>query len=369
MAISKQHEYYENRLEDVLKTMPPYVVEYIDDKMEYRSSITLFHYTRDFKLFFEWLQAEGITTKRDIKDIETSTLETLTLKEAEGFFKAIKRKTYIVSQKTKEKRQINAKTVNRLKSSLRSLFRYLTVEAEDPNNPGEPYFYRNVMQKIPVNKVKETLNERAKNITKKIFIGDADVEFLNYVQKEYEKTLSPTQLRYFKRDKERDYAILSLFLGSGIRVNELANIRLKDIDRTNLEVSVIRKGNKTDTVSVIPESMDDLMSYLDVRSDRYKAADDLNEFVFIRKGSNGSSPLTIRTIESIVEKYTKSFDKRMSPHKLRHTYATNLAEETGDIPLVMNQLGHTNSDTSLLYINTTREKAREASKRLGRRRK
>jgi integrase len=59
----------------------------------------------------------------------------------------------------------------------------------------------------------------------------------------------------------------------------------------------------------------------------------------------------------------------MSPHKLRHTYATNLAEQTnGDIPLIMSQLGHTSSDISLLYINTSREKARKAAELLDKRR-
>jgi integrase len=59
----------------------------------------------------------------------------------------------------------------------------------------------------------------------------------------------------------------------------------------------------------------------------------------------------------------------MSPHKLRHTYATNLAEQTGgDIPLIMNQLGHTQSDITLLYINTTKEKQRKAAELLDQRR-
>ncbi|WP_313889464.1 MULTISPECIES: tyrosine-type recombinase/integrase [unclassified Peribacillus] len=67
--------------------------------------------------------------------------------------------------------------------------------------------------------------------------------------------------------------------------------------------------------------------------------------------------------------YTNSFDKRMSPHKLRHNYATNLAEQTnGDLPLIMAQLGHISSDTSLLYINTSREKARKAAELLDKRR-
>lgn len=91
--------------------------------------------------------------------------------------------------------------------------------------------------------------------------------------------------------------------------------------------------------------------------------------VFIKLYKGEPLPLTNRAIENIVYRYTKSFDKRMSPHKLRHTYATNLAEQTGgDIPLIMTQLGHTSSDTSLLYINTSREKARKAAELLDKRR-
>ena len=97
------------------------------------------------------------------------------------------------------------------------------------------------------------------NITDKIFIDDQDIDFLDYVQNEYEASLSPSQKRYFKRDKERDFAILSLFLGTGIRVNELTNLRIKDIDFGSKEISVIRKGGKKDTVSVTPSSLQDLI--------------------------------------------------------------------------------------------------------------
>jgi hypothetical protein len=99
---------------------------------------------------------------------------------------------------------VDPKTVNRYKSSLRSLFKYLTVESEVTT--GKPYFERNVMAKIPIKKVAETFNERASKITEKTFIDDMDINFLDYVQHEYEASLSPAQLRYFKRDKERDFA-------------------------------------------------------------------------------------------------------------------------------------------------------------------
>jgi len=367
MAITKQHEYYEKRLEKLLKEMPYYVVKYVDDKWDIRSPLTLYNYVRDFKEFFMWLMAERIVDSKSIKDIPVEALADLSLDDANNYFKFISRKKYKVSEKDDEIKQIDTKTVNRHKSSLRSLFKYLTVESEVQT--GKPYFERNVMAKIPIKKVKETFNERAKNITDKIFIDDQDIDFLDYVQHEYGASLSTSQKRYFQRDKERDFAILSLFLGSGIRVNELTNLRIKDIDFGSNEISVIRKGGKKDTVSITPSSLQDINHYLSVRKEKYKAGIGENEFVFVKLFKGESQPLTNRAIENIVYKYTKSFDKRMSPHKLRHTYATNLAEQTGgDIPLIMNQLGHTQADISLLYINTSREKQRKAAELLDKRR-
>ena len=327
MAITKQHEYYEKRLEKLVKEMPFYVVKYVDDKWDIRSPLTLYNYVRDFKEFFMWLIAEGIVDSKSIKEIPVEVLADLSLDDANNYFKYIARKKYKVSQKDDETKQIDTKTVNRHKSSLRSLFKYLTVESEVKT--GKPYFERNVMAKIPIKKVKETFNERAKNITDKIFIDDMDIDFLDYVQKEYEASLSPSQKRYFKRDKESDFAILSIFLGTGIRVNELTNLRIKDIDFSAKEISVIRKGGKKDTVSVTPSSLQDLNHYLEVRKEKYKAGDGENEYLFVKLYKGRTEPLTNRAVEDIVYKYTKSFDKRMSPHKLRHTYATNLAEQTG----------------------------------------
>ncbi|MBM7655575.1 hypothetical protein [Neobacillus cucumis] len=67
------------------------------------------------------------------------------------------------------------------------------------------------MQKIEVTKVKQIFNEGAKQLTDKIFIGDKDLEFLDYIKSEYESSLSPSQLKYFKRDRERNISIISLF--------------------------------------------------------------------------------------------------------------------------------------------------------------
>ncbi|WP_242485221.1 hypothetical protein [Peribacillus sp. TH27] len=172
----------------------------------------------------EWLIAESIAEQEHIKDIPLSVLEKLKLIEAQSFIKFLERRNIPINKK--ETKKAEKVSVNREISALRSLFKYLTTQSE--NDDGEPYFYRNVMLKIEVNKVKETLGASASRISAKIFHNDEDARFLEFVMHNYEKELPERSMKliYFKRDQERDFAILSLFLGSGIRVNELSKLRL-----------------------------------------------------------------------------------------------------------------------------------------------
>jgi len=254
--------------------------------------------------------------------------------------------------KSLSREQVNGKyrsqtTINNYKAAMRSLYKFLTVTSE--TEQGKAYFERNVMLKIPINRVKETLSSRSKKISEKIFLDSQDEEFLQYVEFEYEKTLSNHGKSFFLRDKARDLAILTLFLKSGIRVNELANLKLKDIDFLNSEINVIRKGNKVDTVIITQSALDRLNEYITSLSFKLNRED----YVFISKNKKG---LSIRAIQKLVMKYTDAFNVPMSPHKLRHSYGTKLALKTnGNIPIIMTQMGHSNSDTSMLYINESKK--------------
>ncbi|WP_235443590.1 tyrosine recombinase XerS [Peribacillus frigoritolerans] len=368
MANTRQHQVHEQKLEQLVKSMPFYIVEYVDNKLDTRSPSTLLNYVLDYKIFLEWLIAEGIAEQEHIKDIPLSVLEKLRLIEAQSFIKFLERRNIPINkQETKKAEKVS---VNRKISALRSLFKYLTTQTE--NEDGEPYFYRNVMLKIEVNKVKETLGARASRISTKIFHNDEDARFLEFVKHDYERELpeKSRKLIYFKRDKERDFAILSLFLGSGIRVNELSNLRLRDLDFEEKQIHVLRKGGKKDVVAVSPPSMQDIKDYLAVRTERYSGSNDDTAYVFLTRVNDGATPLSNRAIEALVKKYTKAFksNKSMSPHKLRHTYGTNLMEQSGDIHLLMTQLGHTSTTTAALYTNPEQEKVKKAAKQLGERR-
>ncbi|MGE7682865.1 tyrosine-type recombinase/integrase [Peribacillus simplex] len=142
------------------------------------------------------------------------------------------------------------------------------------------------------------------------------------------------------------------------------------LDFEEKQIHVLRKGGKKDVVAVSPPYMQDIKDYLAVRSERYRGSNDDTAYVFLTRVNDGATPLSNRAIEALVKKYTKAFksNKSMSPHKLRHTYGTNLMEQSGDIHLLMTQLGHTSTTTAALYTIPEQEKAKKAAKQLGERR-
>lgn len=188
---------------------------------------------------------------------------------------------------------------------------------------------------------------------------------LDFVRYDYEKTLSDKQVSRFKRDYLRDLAILSLFQGSGIRVNELAGLQVTDIDSKKNDVSVLRKGNKADTVSITPSSMQDLMAYMEQRQTMYKP-DNKNHFVFLTRYGGAANPIAVETIQKLVNKYTKAYlsGKRLSPHKLRHSFAKRWLDEGGSLVGLRDQLGHSTIETTVLYTNLSQDEQREVLKKM-----
>ncbi|WP_223493937.1 tyrosine recombinase XerS [Sutcliffiella horikoshii] len=368
MASSRQHLSHEKKYNLLLKELPNYIVDYVYHMENYeRSPSTLLVYLNDYKHFLEWLVDNGFTTA-PVSQFPESVLESLPVEAVNRYFRELSNENLEIAKDEKKKREKTS--INRKKSALRSLFKYLTIEYE--NEKGEPLFYRNVMQKVPVIKPKESLSARSTKLADVIFHEDTDIDFLYFIKKEYQYTLSSRQLSYFMRDIERDFAILSIFLGTGIRVNELAEIRIRDLNFEKSTISVLRKGNKKDIVKASLSVMEDIVSYLSVRNERYGGSAADHEYLFLSRYNREPSPLSVRAIQDLVTKYTKAFNKgskRMSPHKLRHTYATKLMDETKDISYVMEQLGHTSESTALLYVHSSQEKAELASEAMDRRRK
>ena len=160
--------------------------------------------------------------------------------------------------------------------------------------------------------------------------------------------LTKTQQSFHKHTHARDYAILMLFLGTGIRVSECVGINMDDLDFQTNAVLVTRKGGNQVILYFPQEVADALKAYLEERKQIKPLTTEDAPALFL---SLQRKRITQRAVQKMVKKYCAlavPLKKRMSPHKLRSTYATRLYHETEDIYLVAEALGHAD-------VNTTRK--------------
>jgi site-specific recombinase XerD len=151
----------------------------------------------------------------------------------------------------------------------------------------------------------------------------------------------------------RDKAILELLFSTGLRVSEIANLRIDGINLKLDEFTVLGKGSKHRVVFLSEAARRAVKAYLERRRDT-------SPFLFVRhdrarKFTPGAHPLTPRSIQRIVDRYAREagITKHVSPHTLRHTYATDLLRNGADIRAVQSLLGHESITTTQVYTHIT----------------
>ena len=348
------------KIDELKNIMPWYVLDYYQSKLSVPYSFTtLYEYLKEYRRFFEWILDSGISNANQIADIELGTLEHLSKKDMESFVLYLRERPSLNTYSTKQ--GVSQTTINRTLSALSSLFKYLTEEVEDEN--GDPYFYRNVMKKISTKKKKETLAARAENIKGKLFLGDETMAFIEYIDKEYQNKLSHRALSSFQKNKERDLAIISLLLASGVRLSEAVNLDLKDLNLNMMVIEVTRKGGKRDSVNVAAFAKPYLEEYLKIRAPRYKA-EKQDQALFLTEYRGVPNRIDASSIEKLVAKYSQDFKVRVTPHKLRHTLATRLYGATKSQVLVSHQLGHASTQVTDLYTHIVNDEQKNALDKL-----
>ena len=162
----------------------------------------------------------------------------------------------------------------------------------------------------------------------------------------------------------RDRAILELFFSTGLRVSELVSLNI-DIDLKKEELTIRGKGGKVRLVFLSPRVRKVIKEYLDKR-------DDMEEALFVRlsKNSKEVSRLTPRSIERIVKHYAvaSGISKKVTPHVIRHSFATDLLSNGADIRSVQMMLGHANVSTTQIYTHITDKQLKEIHKKFHSRR-
>jgi len=338
-----------------LPKMPWYVEKFINYKLPDLSPSSLLEYVRDYETFFKWLMAEGLTQADKMSAVPLEDLERLHVDSIDNFRMFLSTRKENANSRT---------TISRKLSSLRSLFHYLSQIAEDENY--YPLLKRNVMAKISVKRVHKPKDTAAK-LEGKLLQEHEIQEFIEYIRTGYAHDVAGNKQAAYAHElnRIRDCCIVSLILNSGLRVSEVVNLNVEDVDLKRKIVYVHRKGKNDDSfktpVYFRQEAVDDLKEYLALRETRYKAPKKERAlFLAIANGRNEGSRMTKRAIQEMVVKYAKRFGKPyLSVHKLRHSFATDYYMRN-DLYKTQEQLGHASPETTQIYAHLTDKTMAEA---------
>lgn len=302
--------------------LPSFCYDYFISIDSQTSSLTRLNYAYDLKIFFYFLYERKFRRNKTVLEITLEDLEKITSNDIEYFLGYLSHYVY-----NGKEHICNERAKARKLSSVRAMFKY--------------FFNKNMI----------SVDNSAKVATPKlhdkpIIRLDSDEVYNIIDAAESGDGLTPHQRAYHEKTKVRDSAILMLFLGTGIRISELVGLNNGDINFKDNSFIVTRKGGNKSILYFDDDVAQALQRYMDYKELNYI---DLKEpsALFI---SNNKNRITVRAVENLVKKYAKIVSplKKISPHKLRSTYGTQLYRATGDIYIVADVLGHKD-------VNTTRK--------------
>ncbi|MDC0764918.1 tyrosine recombinase XerS [Brevibacillus sp. AG] len=350
-----------------LLKLPYYVdlyFQYLENEKE-SSPSTLRGYAIDYELFFNWLIEQSLTTAKTPVDVPLSDLDNLHRSNIQGFISHLKR--YGKHKKSLDEQSQSA--INRKLSSLKSLFNWLYKE-DDPEDRNNTLLTYNVMGKIEITSKRATpAAVRARMKPKSIGTNDIN-DFIDFVYTGYRAVCThKLQIQNHELNRERDAAMIALALGSGIRLSEIINLDIDQIDEKDRQLLINRKGNKEDAPFFSPEALYWIKRYLEIRESRYKPEKN-DRALFLAKvtGQSNGKRIHWRTFQESVKKYGAAFGKPgLTVHGLRHSFASKFIEDPNStLPSLQTQLGHSSITTTQTYTHTSEEQQRASVDRVTR---
>ena len=330
MAVLNENNYHDEqtkqnilKMRAVLETLPPFCKTFFRGIEDYTSARTRLAYAYDLRLFFEYLhEHNALYAKMDFRDFPFSMLDELSHLDIEEYLE-------YMSLYQKDGRDItNAERgKSRKLAALRSFYNYYYKAEMLKNNPA-------ALVSLPKLHEKEIIRLEPNEVA--ILLD----------QVEDGTGLTKAQKRFHQATKIRDVAILTLLLGTGIRVSECVGLDIGDVDFRNNGIRIVRKGGYEAVIYFGEEVEDALQDYLEERHHVIPQPGHENALFL----SLQNRRMSVRAVENMVKKYSSTVTslKKITPHKLRSTYGTSLYKETGDIYLVADVLGHKD-------VNTTRK--------------
>lgn len=340
MAVLKPTNYHDEqnkqnilKLRAVLDTLPPFCRDFFRGIENYTSARTRLAYAYDLRLFFEFLhERNSVCAQQEITDFKIDLLDQICRDDILEYLDHVslyrKDGKDITNDEKGKKRKI---------SSLRSFYNYFYENEKIRNNPASlvpvPKQHEKEIVRLEPNEVAMLLDqvEDGTNLTKK-------------------------ELEYHKKTRTRDIALLTLLLGTGIRVSECVGIDMQDINFDVNGIKIRRKGGNEAVVYFGEEVETALLDYLEER-DHIIPCEGHEEALFL---SLQNKRISVRAVENLVKKYASRVTtlKKITPHKLRSTYGTELYRATEDIYLVADVLGHKDVNTTRRHYAAQQDESR-----------
>jgi len=336
-----------DRLRQLQRELPPLCTDFFRSIAFTTSTLTRLAYAYDFRLFFQYLTKENhLFADKEPKLLMDEDFKMIKKRDFVGFQDYLSL-YYVYDEETglSHSVQNHELGIMRKLSSLRSLFDFLFQNG---------YIEGNIAALITLPKIHE----------KPILRLDADEMQRLLDTASSGEGLSEMQQKRLNSTRNRDLAMLMLFLGTGIRVSECVGLNISDLDFETNAFMVTRKGGDQ-TILYFPEQVSQaLQAYLQERNEIIPL-EGHEDALFL---SLQRRRITQRSVQNLVKKYAQvaaPLKKRISPHKLRSTFGTNLYQETGDIYLVADVLGHSDVNTTRKhYAAMTEERKRKAAGRV-----
>lgn len=319
------------KMSKYLEQLPDFCLDYFIGIENNTSSLTRYNYAMDLYVFFNYLskfvfhKKEHKISLDDINKIKSRNLEQYLSYLS---FYQLNDKLYKNDEKGKARKL----------ASLRSFFKYLfnhdMIEA-------------NVASKIDTPKLhnKEIIRLEKDEVSRLLNAVESPIEFTD------------RQREYNKNTFERDNAIITLFLGTGIRISELVGLNIENFDFTQNAFLVTRKGGNQTMLYFSNEVALALKTWLEKRATLELPKEEKAMFISLQ-----NKRISVRAVENLVKKFAQIASplKKISPHKLRSTFGTNLYKETRDIYIVADVLGHKDVNTTKKHYAAISEDMRKS---------
>lgn len=341
----EQRPYYEQtdientqKLRKLLSSLPPFCGTFFRGIEQETSSRTRIAYAYDLRVFFEFLLKENPVYKdKDVRDITLSDLDRIKALDLEEYMEYLK--YYSNGENTEH---INKERgISRKLSSLKTFYNYFYKKEMLSTNPAAlvslPKLHSKEIIRLDVDEVASLLDQ--------VESGDAMTE---------------RQRAFHKKTRVRDLALMTLLLGTGLRVSECVGLDIRDVDFKNDGVRVHRKGGKEVVVYFGEEVREALLDYMEERKKKIPVSGH-EQALFL---SLQDKRMSVKSVENLVKKYARLVTplKKITPHKLRSTYGTTLYQETGDIYLVADVLGHSDVNTTRKHYAALEEHRRRSAR-------